>query len=559
MKTAALISLCLMAGVLGQGIASRNVQPSARAKFSGRPWNATFTDRSKEAGFVEPIIYGGESRIEYLVETSSGGVALIDFDGDGWLDVFVTGGTRWGAPAPGSGNRLYRNRRDGTFEDVTRQSGVGRAGWASSVAIGDYDGDGRDDLFVTYWGDNSLFHNLGNGKFEDMAAAAGLKTPDRHWSSGATFFDMDRDGDLDLFISRYVVFDPAAVPKPGANPNCTWKGMMVACGPRGLPAPRHALYRNDGGKFTDVSTSSGIAAARGSYGMTALAADLDDDGWTDIYVACDSTPSLYFRNLGNGRFREEGLERGIALNDDGREQAGMGIGLGDYNLDGRLDIFKTHFADDTHILYRNDGAGNFSDVTIESGLAVETRYVGWGAAMTDFDNDGWPDLFYVTGNVYPEAEKELPSYPYFSPRRLFRNLGNGRFEQIAGQPALDAKYSSRGMAAGDLDNDGDLDIIIWNRNAPLTFLRNDLAPGGNWLQVEAPLGTRVTAEYGGKRQAQQVVSQSSFYSAPGRRLHFGLGSASRAVLDIRWPDGATERREIAEVNRKILLAPKRRL
>jgi hypothetical protein len=542
-----------------QGIASRNVQPAARAKFSGRPWNANFVDRSAEAGFVHPMLYGGATAIDYLVETSSGGVALIDFDGDGWLDVFAVGGSRWKDPPTESTNRLYRNRRDGTFEDVTAGSGLGRTGWASGVAVGDFDGDGRDDLFVTYWGDNALFRNLGGGKFEDVTANAGLKTAGRHWSSGASFFDMDRDGDLDLFVARYVEFDPEKIPKPGASPTCNWKGVMVACGPRGLPAPRHALYRNDGGRFTDVSAASGIAAARGSYGMTAVAADLDDDGWTDIYVACDSTPSFYFRNLSTGRFREEGIERGIALNDDGREQAGMGIGLGDYNLDGRLDIFKTHFADDTHILYRNDGGGNFSDVTIESGLAVETRYVGWGAAMADFDNDGWPDIFYVTGNVYPEAEKELPAYPYLSPRRLFRNLGNGRFEQIAGQPALEARYSSRGMAAGDLDNDGDLDLIIWNRNAPLTFLRNDLRPAANWLQVEAPLGTRVTVHYGGKRQVQQVVSQSSFYSAPGRCLHFGLGEASGVTLEIRWPGGDSEKREIAEVNRKILLARRQRL
>jgi enediyne biosynthesis protein E4 len=279
--------------------------------------------------------------------------------------------------------------------------------------------------------------------------------------------------------------------------------------------------------------------------MSVVAADFDNDGWPDIYVASDSTPSLYFRNLKNGQFAEEALERGVALNEDGREQAGMGLGIGDFNLDGHLDIFKTHFADDSPVLYQNEGTGYFRDVTLSAGLAVETRFVGWGTAMADFDNDGLPDLLAVTGNVYPDLGDRVPGYPYKTPRLLFRGLGGGKFEQISGEPEIDRPSSSRGMAAFDFDNDGDLDVVIWNRNEPLALLRNDLKSGTatNWIRFRGPVGTRVTAAYGGARQAQEILSQSSFYSAPGRTLHFGLGTARTADLTIRWPSGKTETRK----------------
>lgn len=549
------LALFLFGAILwAQGIASRGVRPAPKGKFSGKPWTSKLVDVSRQAGFTQPTVYGGEDRIDYLVEASGGGLAAIDYDNDGWLDLFLVNGTRWSGTPEGAHHRLYRNNRDGTFTDVSKAARVDRSGWGMGAAAGDYNGDGFDDLFITHWGQDLLLRNNGDGTFTDVTAEAGLARKDIRWGAGATFIDYDRDGDLDLFVSNYLDFDPAKTPKPGANPNCTWKGMDVACGPRGLAPASHHLYRNDKGRFTEVTSEAGIAKAQRTFGMTAVAADFDDDGWPDIYVASDSTPSLFFHNRRNGTFAEEGLERGIAVNEDGREQAGMGLGIADYNGDGRLDIFKTHFAEDTHVLYRNDGAAQFTDVTLAAGLAVETRYVGWGASLADFDNDGWPDLFLVTGNVYPEAETRLPLFPYRTPPLLFRNLGNGAFEsiapQIGGEP-LAARRSSRGSLALDFDNDGDLDIAIWNRNEPVTLLRNDTAGTNRWIQFEAPIHTRVTVLLaGGRRFAQEVLSQSSFYSSPGRVLHFGAGTQETLDALVRFADGSTQTLRRLATNRR---------
>ncbi len=552
MAGAAGAALAGMSGtVFGQGISSRGVKPQPRGKPSGRPFLAQFTDVAKHAGLTEPVIYGAVDSKSYIVEVVGCGAAFIDFDNDGWVDLFVLSGTRLEGDPPGVTNHLYKNNRDGTFSDVTKKAGLVRAGWASSVTVGDYDNDGFDDLFITYYGHNVLYHNNGDGTFSDVTRKAGLDQTAVRYGSGCTWVDYDRDGRLDLFFANYLNTTLDKLPKPGENPDCTWKGVAVNCGPRGLPTGFVQLFQNNGdGTFTDVSKQSGVSAASGSYPMTTVAADYDNDGWPDIYVACDSTPSWLFHNQHDGTFREQALERGVALSEDGLEQAGMGVGIGDYDLDGNLDIFKTNFADDTNVLYHNDGKGNFDDVTIRCGLGVETRYVGWGSGIVDFDNDGFPDLFVATGSVYPEVEKKVPSYPFRTPRLVFRNLGDGRFEELieeAGSGIAEV-HASRGCAFGDFDNDGDMDILVINLNEPPSLLRNDLSSKGHWLKVllvgvksnRSAIGARVTTRYGSHLQVQEVLAQSSFYSVNDRRLHFGLGTETVAHLTVRWTNGDIE-------------------
>ncbi len=537
--------------LFAQGVSTHTAKPLARPEPSGRPFHAHFVDVASAAGLREPAIYGGVDGKKYILEATGCGCAFIDYDNDGWMDIFLLSGTRLEDVPAGTSNRLYKNNRDGTFTDVTEKAGLTALGWASAVCVGDYNNDGFDDLFCTFFGQNRLYRNNGDGTFTDVTKAAGLWNEQERWGAGCSFLDYNRDGHLDLFVSNYVRFSFEHAPVPGANSNCNWKGIPVECGPRGLPTGRHSLYRNNGdGTFTDVNEQAGISKATESYGMTVVAADFDEDGWPDIYVACDSTPSLLFMNNHDGTFREEGIERGVALSDDGAEQAGMGVGIGDYDLDGHLDLFKTHFADDANVLYHGDGTGNFDDATRSSRLGVETRYICWGAGIVDLDNDGFPDLFMVTGNVYPSVEKKLPQYANKTPRAVFRNLGNGTFEELiepAG-PGVAEAHCSRGCALGDFDNDGDVDILIVNLNEPPSLLRNDLSGKQNWLKVKlegvksnrSAIGARVLVHYGEKTQAQAVVSQSSFYSSNDPRLHFGLGSASVADIEVFWPNGGHE-------------------
>jgi hypothetical protein len=559
--------LASAAPVFGQGVASRSVKAQAKPKASGRPFDAHFVDIASAAGLTLPVVYGEPDKTDYILEAVGCGCAFFDYDNDGWMDIFLLSGTRVAGTPTGASNRLYKNNRDGTFTDVTEKAGLQGSGWASGVCVGDYNNDGFEDLFCTYFGQNKLYRNNGDGTFTDVTKQAGLWNDSVRWGAGCTFLDYNRDGHLDLFVSNYLRFDFAHIPKPGANSNCNWKGVPVECGPRGRPTGYHSLYRNNGdGTFTDVSEAAGIAKLRESYGMTAIAADLDNDGWPDIYVACDSTPSLLLMNNHDGTFREEGVVRGVALSEDGMEQAGMGIGVGDYNLDGALDLFKTHFADDTNGLYRNDGKGNFDDVTLRAKIGVETHYICWGAGIVDLDNDGWPDLFMATGNVYPQLEKTLPSYPAKTPRVVFRNLGNGTFEELMEEagPGIAASHCSRGCAFGDFDNDGDLDILIINLNEPPSLLRNDVRGGNHWLKLKligtksnrSAIGAQVLLRYGSKVQVQEVLSQSSFYSANDSRLHFGLGAEKTADAEVRWPSGLVEKYKSIAADQLVVLKEK---
>jgi enediyne biosynthesis protein E4 len=517
-----------------------------------------FTEVAAQARLTEPLVYGGIDKKKYIIETNGCGAAFFDYDNDGWLDVFILNGTRLEGFAKGKEptSKLYRNNRNATFTDVTAKSGLPRTGFASGVCVGDYDNDGFEDLFTTYWGQNILFRNNGNGTFTEVTQKAGLATKGTRWGSGCAFLDYDRDGDIDLFVANYLIFDLASAPEPGKGGNCFWKGIPVNCGPKGLPTDSNLFYRNNGdGTFTDVSQASGVSKVQNRYPMTATVTDFNNDGWVDIYVACDSTASILYRNNKDGTFADVALETGSAYNEDGQAQAGMGIGIGDYNNDGLPDIFKTHFADDLPVLYQNSGRGFFEDASRAAGFD-HTPYVQWGTGLFDFDNDGWTDILTVAGNVYPEVEKIFKDYTYKSPRLIYRNLGNGRFADVSRQSgaAISDAHSSRGCAFGDFDNDGDIDALIMNMNEAPSLLRNDYNTStkkgaNNWLKIKligaksnrSAIGSQVRLKIGGRLQLQEITSQSSYYSHNDKRLHFGLGVNTKAEqIEIRWPGGQTE-------------------
>ena len=528
----------------------------------------TFTDVAPQGHITAPVIYGNEDVKRYIYEANGPGIAFYDYDNDGWLDVFVPSGTWMGAAPSGAApptNRLYHNNRDGTFTDATEKAGLVRTGWCYGVCIGDYDNDGYDDLFLTYYGKNVLYHNNGDGTFTDVTAKAGLAQATTRFSTGCTFVDYDCDGKLDLFVSRYIDFDFEHPPASAANQVCRFEGVQVACGPLGLPGEFCSLYHNNGdGSFTDVSEKAGVSKVGRRYGLTAVAFDYNNDGWPDIFVACDSTPNLLFRNNHDGTFSDVGMEMGCAVNSDGQVQSGMGVAVGDYDGDGYLDLFLPHFSGDTTILYRNVQGKYFDDTTYAAGLAVNTKYVCWGVGFADLDNDGWLDLFHVTGSVYPRVEKVHPDYKFKTQRVVYRNLGNGNFEEVSSLcgPLILEPHSSRGCAFGDFNNDGSLDILVMNLGERPSLLRNNNTGTNHWLMVKAigthsnrsAIGARITVEADGLRQIREVMSGSSYISQSDLRQHFGLGKSSKAdSVEIRWPNGRADRVANVAANRFITI------
>ncbi len=512
-----------------------------------------FRNIARQAGLTASFPNGGATSKEYIIETTGSGIALIDYDNDGLPDLFVLSGK-------GGTNRMYHNEGHDHFLDVTDQLGLRSTGWAEGACAGDYDNDGFTDLFVTYWGANHLLRNVDGQRFEDVTERAHLKQDRVRYNTGCAFIDIDDDGKVDLFIANYLKFDPATTPRPGANSYCFYRGIAVNCGPRGLPFDRNILYRNNGdGTFTDISERSGIAAPEGHYALSVLTGDFNEDGRTDIYVACDQTPSLLYINKGEGRFEEEGVLRGVAFDQNGKAMSGMGLADADYSSDGHLSIFRTNFSDEFETLYRNRGKGIFDDVTLDAGLGKNTRYVGWGTGFFDFDNDGWKDLLLVNGHVFPEVESLHIDIHYKDRAILYRNFGDGKFGDISQEagPAFAEQHSSRGAAFGDMDNDGMIEIAVNNQNEPPSLLKQSTSFPGHWLILKligtrsnrSAIGARVRVSTKGHQQMGEIRSGGSYLSQGDLRLHFGLGSALSAEIKIEWPSGQRQDLKVASLDR----------
>jgi hypothetical protein len=533
------------------------------------PLGVQFVNVAREAGLRAPTIFGSEYKNKFLLETTGCGAAFFDYDNDGWLDIFLVNGTRFEAKyAKGTEptSRLYKNNRDGTFTDVTAKAGLLRTGWGQGVCAGDYDNDGHDDLYVTYWGDCALYHNNGDGTFTDVAAKSGVTTRTttglQRWNTGCAFVDYDRDGHLDLFVANYIDFDPKTAPLPESGP-CLYKGIMVACGPPGLQGGKNILFHNNGdGTFTDVSEKAGILKTPGTYGLGVLVADFDNDGWPDIYVANDSTSACLYKNNHDGTFADIAIEAGVAYSPDGKPQAGMGVSAADYDCDGYLDLVKTNFAGDTASLYRNLGNMAFDDQTLQAGLGRNTRFLSWGVGFLDFDNDGWADIFICNGHVYPEVGETDLEAGYRERKELYRNLGNGKFADVSmdAGPGVLEQVAGRGCAFGDFDNDGDIDVVVNCINDLPQLLRCDQTAKTNWLKIKtvgvksnrSGIGARIyCVTDGGHRQMDEVRSGGSYMSQNDLRVHFGLGKAAKADLEIRWPSGVVDKRAGVAANQLI--------
>jgi enediyne biosynthesis protein E4 len=558
-------ALTLICVVGYYALAQKRAEPAELSKGIDNNYGVIFTDIARIAGVTHKTIYGDEHKNKYLLETTGCGVAWFDYDKDGWLDLFFVNGTRLnGLPKNQEAtNRLYRNNRDGTFTDVTNKAGLARTGWGQGVCIGDFDNDGFEDLFISYYGKNALYKNNGNGAFTDVSVKAGVAGTKTRWGSGAAFVDYDKDGDLDLFVANYIDLDLKTAPTPETGP-CLYKGVMVACGPPGLEGGKNILYRNNGdGTFADVSEKAGITDTFGTYGLGVVTADLDNDAWPDIYVANDSAPAALYLNNKDGTFKDIGVEAGAAYSSDGKPQAGMGVGIGDYDGDGLFDIFKTNFSGDTSTLYRNLGVKSglltFDDVTFTSGIGLNTRWLGWGCGFVDFDNDGWLDIFLVNGHVYPEVAKLDTEAGYPQRKVLYRNLRNGNFKDITEQIGglLLEPTASRGCAFGDFDNDGDIDVVINPVNDTPVLLRADSTTKNNWIGVKVigvksnrtGVGARIKVVTEGKNQIDEVRSGGSYYSQNDLRVHFGLGKAAKVkTIEVRWPSGAVDSVDDVGVN-----------
>src|SRR5258707_3178545 len=523
---------------------------------------ANFTDIAKEAGLTMMNVFGGVNTKKYIIETTGTGLAIFDYDNGGWPDVFIVNGTKLeGFPAgKAPTNHLYRNNHDGTFSDVTEKAGLAHTGWGQGVCVSDYDNDGWDDLYVTYYGKNILYHNNGNGTFTDVTDKAGVRGSGKAWGTGCAFVDYDRDGRVDLMVANYVDFDLSAAPAPGERASCIWKGVPVMCGPQGLPGAKNILYHNRGnGTFEDVSTKAHIDKTTGHYAFSVTTLDFDDDGWPDVFVACDSTPSILYHNNRDGTFTDVAITAGAAFNEDGRAQPGMGSTVADYNGHGKLDIFKTNFSDDTATRYRNNGDGTFDDVTYAAGLGLNTQYLGWGTMVLDFDNDGWPDLLLVNGHVYPEADSQHLGSNFKEPRILFHNNGNGKFTETSANagPGVRQAMSSRGLAVGDLWNDGRIWGVVSNMNAPPSLLVNQVRTPNHWIAFRTigaksnrdGIGARIRVKAGARTFIDEVRSGSSFDSNNDVRVHFGLGTAAKIDwVEVRWPSGLLEKFENVSVD-----------
>jgi enediyne biosynthesis protein E4 len=552
-QTARFATTTLIAATLGGAPAVKPPDPSV-----------VFTDITAATGITFSHVSASEKK--YIVESMSGGAGLFDFDRDGWLDIYLVNSPTVATAANPAGARsaLWRNNHDGTFSDVTERAGVGYPGWAMGVATGDYDNDGWEDLYITCFGPNHLFRNNGDGTFTDVTSRAGVG--DSRWSTGAAFGDYDNDGKLDLFVANYIDLSLDALPEFGSGKNCVFRGLPVQCGPRGLKGAGDSLYHNNGdGTFTDVSTKAGVSDTALRFGMGVAWCDFNDDGRIDLYVANDSGPNYLYKNNGDSTFTDVGLASGTALSENGTEQASMGVAIGDYDHRGRWNIVVTNFSDEYNALYRHEKDFLFTDASYATRTGkVSLPFVGWGVKFIDYDNDGWLDLMVVNGHVYPQLEKAGLGLTYRQRKLVYRNDRDGTFTEVAKDfgPALTAPAVSRGAAFGDLDNDGDVDVVINNLDGPLTVLRNDGGNRNNFLVIDlvgrksnrSAFGAKVKVIAGDLVQVNERRSGGSYLSQNDVRLHFGLEKRQKVDrVEVRWPDGAIGTLTAIEANRFITI------